>query len=202
MVNYKDYKETLKEKFEKIKVRELVEYCNKYIGEGFEIGKVYDYHGLGSICYAIQKNVTKGMLELFNKYGIDADYGNDIIKIDNNWYIYMYIQYDIISICENIIQYNFGHKQRKNASVNNSKFTLTSFPVCIINNEIVKNMVDIIHDFNSMNIAEMSLDELITYLLEGKRQRIMANLQKEVLSLKREIDDKKKVINHLEDIII
>lgn len=200
-VSYKNYELKFKEIFKSIKVKEFIEYCNKYVGNGLEVGKQYEYNGIDSIHYVMKNNIEKGLFELYNKYGISVEDIKDIIKV-STWNIVLYIQYDEVSIWENIIKYNVEGKQRSNASVSNSRFTLLSIPKCVVNTDIIENMVDIIHNFNSMNIEEMSLDEVITYLLEGKRQKEIGRIQSEILSLKRQINDKKKVISKLEDLII
>ena len=199
--NYEDYKNKLSEIFKKISVKELIEYCNKYIGEGLEVGKQYGYNGIDSIHFIMKRNIEKGLLELYNKYRINLDDVKDIINV-SSWNISLCMQYNEISIWENMIKYKVEGKQRKNASISNNNFTLLEIPICEINDEIVKNMVDIIHNYNSMNIKEMSLDEVIIYLLEGERQKQMARNQSEILALKRQINDKKKVISKLEDLII
>lgn len=178
MENLKDL-----EVFKKISLKEFESYVNKYISEDLEVGNRYDYGGRNSIHYTIMKNIKKGIAELYNKYGVVVE--DDFIKI-NTWRISLNVEYKEICVWgKELGGYNFGTKQRKNASWNNTTFALISLP-------IVK--------FYFEN-EDMSIYDYIISCLKEKQNMMIGHYESEIASWEKSIKDNKKMIKNLKEIV-
>ena len=178
MENLKDL-----EVFKKISLKELESYVNKYISENLEVGNRYDYNGKNSIHYTIMKNIKKGIAELYNKYGVVVE--DDFIKI-NTWRISLNVEYKEICVWgKELGGYNFGTKQRKNASWNNTTCALISLP-------IVKFY------FENEN---MSIYDYIISCLKEKQNMMIGHYESEIASWEKSIKDNKKMIKNLKEIV-
>lgn len=182
----------------KIKVVELEEYANKYISEGLEVGNKYEYNGRNSIHYIIIENIKKGLHELYSKYGIDYAEMFNVLQV-NTWNLHFSMDCKTISIWENIGRYDFEVRRRKNASYSNSAFILVDIPQFEIIKELKNDLM--IYDYVNYEIKDLSIYELFIGLLEGKRKKIIGNLESEILGWKRNIADNKKMIRNLENIL-
>lgn len=196
--------EFLKEKnidevLKKIRVAEFVEYVNKYIGEGLEVGKKYEYNGRDSIHYIIIENIKKGLHELYSKYGIDYAKMFDFLRV-NTWQLSISIDYKEVSVWENIGKYDFETKTRKNASSSNSTFILESIPKFEMYDSWLRDKL-VIRDYVSYDIKSLNIYEFYIGLLEGQRQRMIGRYESEILGWKRNIADNKKMISNLEDLL-
>ena len=167
-----------------LKMKEIKEYCNKYISEGLEVGKKYSFLGIDrnyqDIHYIIVNNIKKGLFELWNKYDFDIEEINKIF-VQSIWNMDLFADYELISVWETIGRYDFKRKVRKNASISNSTFTLEELPY---------------FDFIEENIEELTIKEYIVGKLEEKKEEIIKRLNNEIVDLKQSIrnceDDIKK----------
>lgn len=167
-----------------LKMKEIKEYCNKYISEGLEVGKKYSFLGIDKdyqdIHYIITSNIKKGLFELWNKYNFDIEEINKLFPM-STWNLRLIVNYELISVWEDIGRYDFKRKIRKNASISNSTFILEEIPH---------------FDFIEENIEELTIKEYIVGKLEEKKEEIIKRLNNEIVDLKQSIrnceDDIKK----------
>lgn len=178
MENLKDL-----EVFKKISLKEFENYVNKYISENLEVGNRYNYNGINSIHYTIMKNIKKGIAELYNKYGVVIE--DDFIKV-NTWRISLNVEYKEICVWgKDLGSYNFGTKQRKNASWNNTTFTLISLPIF----RLYEN-----------NENDISVYDYIVSCLKEQQNKMIENYESEIASWENSIKDNKKMIESLKNI--
>ena len=167
-----------------LKMKEIKEYCNKYISEGLEVGKKYSFLGIDKdyqdIHYIIVNNIKKGLFELWNKYNFNIEKISKIF-VQSTWNMDLFADYELISVLETIGRYDFKRKVRKNASISNSTFILEELPY---------------FDFIEENIEELTIKEYIVGKLEEKKEEIIKRLNNEIVDLKQSIrnceDDIKK----------
>lgn len=192
-------KENVKEALKKIKMVELFDYANKYIGEGLEVGNKYEYSSYreNDIHNIITENIKKGLHELWQKYGIDYADMFDFIIV-NTWSIRVNITYEKISVWEDIGSYKFDTKRRKNASFDNKEFTLESIPKF----ELYDGLHDkVIVDYCSFDIKDLTIYEFYMGLLEKARLNAVTNLEKDIIEYKRKIAESKLEIEEIENIV-
>lgn len=183
MFKIEDKKEILNV-FKKISMKELKEYMNKYICVGLEVGNKYNYGGKGSIHRLLKDNISCGIKELCIKYGIEEEMFFDIFRICT-WNFSLCLEYKEISVWCNIGKYYFGQKTRKNASYNNSNFTLMNKPMCLY------------YDIEDENIT---LYDYIIVLLEDKKKEVIGKYESEIASFQRELKNKKKQLKDIQNI--
>lgn len=171
------------EVFKNISLKEFENYVNKYISENLEVGNRYDYNGINSIHYTIMKNIKKGITELYNKYGVVIE--DDFIKV-NTWRISLNVEYKEICVWgKDLGSYNFGTKQRKNASWNNTTFTLISLPIF----RLYEN-----------NENDISVYDYIVSCLKEQQNKMIENYESEIASWENSIKDNKIMIENLKNI--
>lgn len=197
-------REFLKEKninevLKKIKVKELVEYANKYIGEGLEVGNKYEYSSYrgNDIHNIITENIKKGLHELWQKYNIDYADMFDFIMI-STWNIRVNISYENVGVWEDIGSYKFDTKRRKNASFDNKEFTLESIPKFELYDKLHN---EVIVNYCSFDIENLTIYEFYIGLLEKARLNAITNLEKDIVEYKRKIAESKLQIEKIEDMI-
>ena len=99
----------------------------------------------------------------------------------STWNLRLIVNYELISVWEDIGRYDFKRKIRKNASISNSTFILEEIPH---------------FDFIEENIEELTIKEYIVGKLEEKKEEIIKRLNNEIVDLKQSIrnceDDIKK----------
>ena len=197
-------REFLKEKninevLKKIKVKELVEYANKYIGEGLEVGNKYEYSSYrgNDIHNIITENIKKGLHELWQKYNIDYADMFDFIMI-STWNIRVNISYENVGVWEDIGSYKFNTKRRKNASFDNKEFTLESIPKFELYDKLHN---EVIVNYCSFDIESLTIYEFYIGLLEKARLNAITNLEKGIVEYKRKIAESKLQIEKIEDMI-
>lgn len=192
--------EKVNEVLKTIKMKEVVEYANKYIGENLEVGKKYQYssyYKTEDIHYIITENIKKGLHELWGKYGIDYAEMFEFIKV-GAWNLQLDIDYKEVVIWENIGNYKFDTKRRKNASYDNKFFVLESIPKF----ELYSDLHDrVIVDYCSFDIESLSVYEFYIGLLEKARLNAITNLEKDIVEYKRKIAESKLQIEKIEDMI-
>ena len=160
-----------------LKMKEIKEYCNKYISEGLEVGKKYSFLGIDKnyqdIHYIIVNNIKKGLFELWNKYNFDIEEINEIF-VQSTWNMNFFADYELISVWETIGRYDFKRKVRKNASISNSTFILEKLPY---------------FDFIEENIEELTIKEYIIKKLKEKKEKKIERFNNEIIDLKQSIKD-------------
>lgn len=160
-----------------LKMKEIKEYCNKYISEGLKIGEKYSFNGIDrnyqDIHYIIVNNIKKGLFELWNKYNFNIEEINKIF-VQSIWNMDLFADYELISVWETIGRYNFKRKIRKNASISNSTFTLEELPY---------------FDFIEENIEELTIKEYIIKKLKEKKEKTIERFNNEIIDLKQSIKD-------------
>lgn len=171
-----------------LKMKEIKEYCNKYISEGLEVGKKYSFLGIDKdyqdIHYIITSNIKKGLFELWNKYNFNIEEINKIF-VQTTWNMDLFADYELISVWETIGRYDFKRKIRKNASISNSTFTLEELPH---------------FDFIEENIEELTIKEYIIKKLKEKKENIIERFNNEIIDLKQSIKDCEDNIKKYQDI--
>ena len=171
-----------------LKMKEIKEYCNKYISEGLEVGKKYSFLGIDKdyqdIHYIITSNIKKGLFELWNKYNFNIEEINKIF-VQTTWNMDLFADYEPISVWETIGRYDFKRKIRKNASISNSTFTLEELPH---------------FDFIEENIEELTIKEYIIKKLKEKKENIIERFNNEIIDLKQSIKDCEDNIKKYQDI--
>lgn len=182
-------KEDLLEFFkEEITMKELKEYCNKYIAEGLQVGERYVFYGLDEkykdIHSIITYNIKKGIAELWEKYKIDNEKINNIFKV-GVWELGLYVDFDCISIFDNIGAYKFEKRTRKNASISNATFVLEELPH---------------FEFYEDNIDNLTIKNYIVKKLNEKKEKMIEHYRKEITSWENSIRNNKNMINNLEKI--
>ena len=171
------------EVFKNISLKEFENYVNKYISEKLEIGNKYDYSGRNSIHYIIIDNNKKGIAELYNKYGVVVE--DDFIKI-NIWRTTLNVEYKEICVWgKDLGRYYFETKKRKNASCNNTTFTLISLPIFRL------------YENNDNNI---SVYDYVISCLKEKQNMMIENYESEIISWENSIKDNKIMIENLKNI--
>lgn len=197
-------REFLKEKninevLKKIKVKELVEYANKYIGEGLEVGNKYEYSNYkgNDIHNIITENIKKGLHELWQKYNIDYADMFDFIMI-STWNIRVNISYENVGVWEDIGSYKFDTKRRKNASFDNKEFTLEGIPKFELYDKLHN---EVIVNYCSFDIESLTIYEFYIGLLEKARLNAITNLEKDIVEYKRKIAENKLKIEEIENMI-
>lgn len=164
----------LLDKLKSISMKELKEYMNKYICEGLEVGKKYNYGGKNSIHKVLKKNIEYGIADLCEKYEMNWKELYNILQI-NTWVISFYGEYEGISVWENIGRYVLSTQQRKNASISNDSFTLVDKPY---------------FEYYNIEDENISIYDYIIYLFEERKSKMIGNYESEIASLKRALKDK------------
>lgn len=173
---------------ENITMKELKDYCNKYIAEGLQVGKKYVFYGIDEkykdIHSIITCNIQKGIKELWEKYNIDNKTVNSIFKMAI-WELGLFFNYGCISIWDNIGGYRFEKKTRKNASVNNASFVLEKLPYFV---------------FYEKDIDDLTIRDYLIKKLKEKREKMIENYKDEILSWEKSIKDNENMIDNLNKI--
>jgi hypothetical protein len=159
-------------------------YANKYIADDLEVGGKYNFNGRSSVHYVIIENIKKGLHELYGKYSIDYA---DMFKLFGvyTWHLEVSIECDSVGEFKYIGNYNFGKKQRKNASISNSEFEMTELPT---------------FEFESFINDDMSVYDYLIRTLNYKKDMTIQHYKNEIESYKMNIKNCKKMIEDLENL--
>lgn len=166
--------------FKEISLAKFEVYVNNYMKENFTIGDKYDYKNVHSI---IKENMLKGFRELLSDYEIDYAMIYETFYF-GVWRFTLKFNIDLICVWEDIGQYFFETRKRKNASCNNSSFTLLSLP----------NFQFYEEDKN------ISLYDLVVKTIEKKRQDVINVYERQIEDYKRNIADNGDMIQKLKNI--
>ena len=170
----------------KIKMSEFKEFCNKYITDDLQLDEKYNFNGRNNIHSIITENIAKGTKELWQKYNIDYAMMTELFHI-GVWRSQIMVDYETIYAWEDFGAYSFGSKIRKNASIGNSSFRLTKLPNFGFYNE---------------EIEDLSIYDFIIMILNNKRNSMVEQYKKEIEEYTRNIEDNKKKINELNNILL
>lgn len=170
----------------KIKMSEFKEFCNKYITDDLQLDEKYNFNGRNNIHSIITKNIAKGIKELWQKYNIDYAMMTELFHI-GVWRSQIMVDYETIYAWEDFGAYSFGSKIRKNASIGNSSFRLTKLPTFVFYDEKIENL---------------SIYDFIVMILNNKRNAMVEQYKKEIEEYTRNIEDNKKKIIELNNILL
>lgn len=170
----------------KIKMSEFKEFCNKYITDDLQLDEKYNFNGRNNIHSIITENIAKGIKELWQKYNIDYAMMTELFHI-GVWRSQIMVDYETIYAWEDFGAYSFGSKIRKNASIGNSSFRLTKLPNFGFYNE---------------EIEDLSIYDFIVMILNNKRNAMVEQYKKEIEEYTRNIEDNKKKIIELNNILL
>lgn len=170
----------------KIKMSEFKEFCNKYITDDLQLDEKYNFNGRNNIHSIITENIAKGIKELWQKYNIDYAMMTELFHI-GVWRSQIMVDYETIYAWEDFGAYSFGSKIRKNASIGNSSFRLIKLPNFGFYNE---------------EIEDLSIYDFIIMILNNKRNSMVEQYKKEIEEYTRNIEDNKKKINELNNVLL
>lgn len=169
----------------KIKMSEFKEFCNKHIADNLIIDEKYNFNGRNNIHSIITENIAKGIKELWQKYNIDYAMMTELFHI-GVWRSQIMVEYETIYAWEDFGAYSFGSKIRKNASIGNSSFRLTKLP-----------------NFGFYeNIDDLSIYDFMIKVLDEKRNNMIKKYQEEIERYTKNIEDNKKMISDLNNILL
>lgn len=179
------------EQLKNISMKEFEMYLNKYIGENLIVGEQYLFSGRNDIHDIIGKNMLKGFREMCSKYGIDYAIMYETFRI-STWEMILNTNVDLISIWENIGQYHFKNKVRKNASIGNSKFTLLDIPYFKFYDDSEQEK----------ELLGMTMYDFFVKMLEIRKVAIITKYESEIESYKKGIEQNLIMIEKIKGVNI